>query len=131
MADEAICIGPAPAADSYLNGEKILEAARSSGAEAIHPGYGFLSENPDFAAEVERAGIVFVGPSHESIRAMGLKDSAKEIMAKEGVPVLPGFSCGDCDAQSLAEQAEEIGFPVLVKAVARRRRQRDEAGNEH
>ncbi|MDE0531316.1 MAG: ATP-grasp domain-containing protein [Albidovulum sp.] len=118
MADEAVCIGSAPAAASYLNRSNIVRAAKSSGVDAIHPGYGFLSENPDFAEDVERAGMIFVGPSCESIRAMGLKDAAKDIMAKAGVPVVPGFSCSGLDAQSLAAQAESIGFPVLVKAIA-------------
>ena len=118
IADEAICVGPASSAASYLNGQKIIEAAKNTRAEAIHPGYGFLSENPEFAAEVERAGIAFVGPSLESIRAMGLKDSAKEIVAAAGVPVVPGFSCKGRDAHSIADQAMGIGFPVLVKAVA-------------
>ncbi|MCY4459195.1 MAG: 3-methylcrotonyl-CoA carboxylase [Albidovulum sp.] len=118
LADEAACIGASSASASYLDGKKIIEAAKSAGADAIHPGYGFLSENPEFADDVEQAGMVFVGPSSESIRAMGLKNSAKSLMAKAGVPVVPGFSCGDLDKRHLAERAEGVGFPVLVKAVA-------------
>src|SRR5690606_11928260 len=86
MADEAVRIGPAPAAESYLDAAAIIEAAVASGAEAIHPGYGFLSENPDFVAKVEAAGLVFIGPSADAIRAMGLKDAAKQLMEKAGVP---------------------------------------------
>ena len=90
-ADEAVHIGPSPARESYLVGEKILAAAKASGAEAIHPGYGFLSENADFAEAVEAAGLVWVGPKAASIRAMGLKDAAKKLMSEAGVPVTPGY----------------------------------------
>src|SRR5206468_10744488 len=90
-ADQAVAIGPAPAAESYLVGAKILEAARQTGAQAIHPGYGFLSENADFAEAVVEAGLIWVGPPPSSIRAMGLKDAAKALMAKAGVPVTPGY----------------------------------------
>lgn len=118
MADEAVHLGgPAPA-DSYLRGDAIIAAARETGAEAIHPGYGFLSENPDFVDAVEAAGLVFIGPSAKAIRAMGLKDAAKALMEKAGVPVVPGYHGANQDAEYLAEQAEQIGYPVLIKAVA-------------
>ena len=91
MADEAVHIGPSPVGDSYLRAEKIIAAAESSGAQAIHPGYGFLSENPGFVDAVEAAGLTFIGPSGASIRAMGLKDAAKRLMEKAGVPVVPGY----------------------------------------
>jgi len=118
MADEAVNIGPAPVADSYLRGDRIIEAARATGAQAIHPGYGFLSENPNFVQQVVDAGLVFIGPSAASIRAMGLKDAAKALMEKAGVPVVPGYH-GDGQALVLlATKASEIGFPVLIKARA-------------
>ena len=117
-ADSAVPIGPAPAAESYLDAAAILAAARASGAEAIHPGYGFLSENPDFAEAVAAAGLVFVGPSAAAIRAMGLKDAAKARMAAAGVPVVPGWQGANQDPDHLAGAAEALGFPVLVKAVA-------------
>ncbi|XAT57341.1 biotin/lipoyl-binding protein [Rhodobacteraceae bacterium IMCC1335] len=117
QADHAVHIGGALPAQSYLCGEKIIAAALSSGAQAIHPGYGFLSENPEFVEAVEAAGLVFIGPSASAIRAMGLKDSAKALMAKAGVPVVPGFS-GHQDPTRLQKEAEKIGFPVLIKAVA-------------
>ena len=117
QADHAVHIGGALPAQSYLCGDKIIAAALSSGAQAIHPGYGFLSENPDFVEAVEAAGLVFIGPSASAIRAMGLKDSAKSLMAKAGVPVVPGFS-GHQDPARLQKEAEKIGFPVLIKAVA-------------
>jgi len=117
QADHAVHIGGALPAQSYLCGDKIISAALSSGAQAIHPGYGFLSENPDFVEAVEAAGLVFIGPSASAIRAMGLKDSAKALMAKAGVPVVPGFS-GHQDPARLQKEAEKIGFPVLIKAVA-------------
>ena len=91
MADEAVHIGPSPVGDSYLRADKIIAAAESSGAQAIHPGYGFLSENPGFVDAVEAAGLTFIGPSGASIRAMGLKDAAKRLMEKAGVPVVPGY----------------------------------------
>ncbi len=117
-ADEAHPIGPAPAAQSYLNGAKIIEVARKSKAESIHPGYGFLSENAEFAQTCAEAGIVFVGPSPDAIRAMGLKDRAKALMEKAGVPVVPGYHGERQTADFLAEKAYEIGYPVLIKAVA-------------
>lgn len=118
LADEAVHIGPASASESYLAGERIIEAARDTGAEAIHPGYGFLSENPDFVEAVEAAGLVFIGPSSASIRAMGLKDAAKTLMAEAGVPVVPGYHGERQDPAFLAGEAERIGYPVLVKARA-------------
>ena len=117
-ADQAVAIGPAPAAESYLVGAKILEAARRSGAQAIHPGYGFLSENAEFAEAVTAAGLIWVGPPPSSIRAMGLKDAAKKLMAEAGVPVTPGYMGDDQSEARLLAEAERIGFPVLIKAVA-------------
>lgn len=118
MADEAVRLGPAPVADSYLRGELIIEAALKTGAQGIHPGYGFLSENPDFVESVEKAGLTFIGPSATSIRAMGLKDAAKALMEKANVPVVPGYHGADQSPDFLAQQAAEIGYPVLIKAVA-------------
>ncbi len=118
MADEARRIGPAPARESYLDIEAILAAARDSSAEAIHPGYGFLSENAEFAEACARAGIVFVGPPASAIRAMGLKDRAKALMAGAGVAVVPGYLGDDQSTERLRSEAEKIGFPVLIKAVA-------------
>ncbi|MEM1352230.1 MAG: acetyl/propionyl/methylcrotonyl-CoA carboxylase subunit alpha [Pseudomonadota bacterium] len=117
-ADEAIALGGASAADSYLRGDLILEAAQRCGAKAIHPGYGFLSENPEFAQAVEAAGLVFIGPTAEAIRAMGLKDAAKSLMEDAGVPVVPGYHGSDQSDGRLASAAEDIGYPVLIKAVA-------------
>ena len=117
-ADEAVHIGPSPARESYLIGEKIIVAAKASGAEAIHPGYGFLSENAAFAQAVADAGLVWVGPKPSSITAMGLKDAAKKLMADAGVPVTPGYMGENQDPAFLAERAAEIGYPVLIKAVA-------------
>ena len=117
-ADEAYCIGAAPAAESYLRADAILDACKRSGAEAVHPGYGFLSENAGFAEACEKAGLVFVGPSASAIRAMGLKDAAKALMEKAGVPVVPGYHGDNQDTGFLAERAKEIGYPVLIKAVA-------------
>ncbi len=117
-ADDAVCIGPAPARESYLLPDKILAAAKATGAEAIHPGYGFLSENAEFAEAVEAAGLVWVGAPPASIRAMGLKDSAKTLMIAAGVPVTPGYLGEDQSEAVLAAKASEIGYPVLIKAVA-------------
>ncbi|WP_426031757.1 biotin carboxylase N-terminal domain-containing protein [Caulobacter sp. DWP3-1-3b2] len=117
-ADMAILIGPAPARESYLVPEKILAAARQSDAEAIHPGYGFLSENADFAQAVIDAGLIWIGPPPSAIRAMGLKDAAKKVMIAAGVPTTPGYLGEDQSAPRLAEEAAKIGFPVLIKAVA-------------
>jgi len=118
MADEAVHIGPAPAAESYLDGARIIEAAKASGAEAIHPGYGFLSESPDFAEATEKAGLAFIGPSAKAIRAMGHKDAAKRLMEKAGVPVVPGYHGEAQELVVLATKAREIGYPVLIKARA-------------
>ncbi len=118
QADEAVHIGASPARESYLVGEKIIAAALATGAEAIHPGYGFLSENAEFAQAVIDAGLIWVGPNPSSITAMGLKDAAKKLMAEVGVPVTPGYLGENQDPDFLAERAGEIGYPVLIKAVA-------------
>ncbi|MBB3445244.1 3-methylcrotonyl-CoA carboxylase alpha subunit [Rhizobium sp. BK379] len=117
-ADEAVSIGPAPARESYLSQERILEAARRTGATAIHPGYGFLSENAEFAEAVENAGIIWVGAPPAAIRAMGLKDAAKQLMQAAGVPVTPGYMGADQSDERLAAEAMATGYPVLIKAVA-------------
>src|ERR1051325_11525177 len=113
-ADEAVHVGPSPARESYLVGEKILAAARETGAEAIHPGYGFLSENAEFAEAVEAAGLIWVGPKASSIRAMGLKDAAKKLMSEAGVPVTPGYLGENQDPKPLKREADAIGYPVLI-----------------
>jgi acetyl-CoA carboxylase biotin carboxylase subunit len=118
MADEAVHIGPAPVRESYLRSDAILAAAKQTGAEAIHPGYGFLSENAEFAEACAAAGIVFVGPPPSAIRAMGLKDRAKALMAKAGVAVVPGYLGDNQTPKHLAAEAAKIGYPVLIKAVA-------------
>jgi 3-methylcrotonyl-CoA carboxylase alpha subunit len=118
MADEAVHIGPSPARESYLVGEKIIGAAKATKAKAIHPGYGFLSENADFAQAVIDAGLIWVGPKPDSIRAMGLKDAAKTLMANAGVPVTPGYHGEDQSPDVLKMEASAIGYPVLIKAVA-------------
>lgn len=118
QADEAVHIGPSPARESYLVGDKIIAAAKATGAEAIHPGYGFLSENADFAQSVIDAGLIWVGPNPDSIRAMGLKDAAKERMIAAGVPVTPGYLGEDQNPDRLQAEADAIGYPVLIKAVA-------------
>ncbi|HSQ96718.1 MAG TPA: acetyl/propionyl/methylcrotonyl-CoA carboxylase subunit alpha [Croceibacterium sp.] len=118
QADEAVHIGPSPAAESYLRGDRIIEAAKATGAEALHPGYGFLSENAEFAQAVIDAGLVWVGPSPASIRAMGLKDAAKKLMQEARVPVTPGYMGEDQSPERLQTYADSIGYPVLIKAVA-------------
>jgi 3-methylcrotonyl-CoA carboxylase alpha subunit len=118
LADEAVRIGPGPARESYLCGDRIIEAAKATDVEAIHPGYGFLSENADFAQAVIDAGLIWVGPKPDSIRAMGLKDAAKKLMAQAGVPVTPGYLGEDQDPKRLKKEAGAIGYPVLIKAVA-------------
>lgn len=118
LADDAIHIGGARPAESYLRGDAIIAAALKTGAQAIHPGYGFLSENPDFVQAVEDAGLTFIGPSADAIRAMGLKDAAKALMEKAGVPVVPGYHGANQDPEHLFGAAEAIGWPVLIKAVA-------------
>ena len=118
MADEAVLIGPAAARDSYLKADRILDAAKRTGAEAVHPGYGFLSENEGFAEACAAAGIVFVGPPVTAIRAMGSKSAAKALMAKAGVPLTPGYHGDDQDPAHLKREADAIGYPVLIKASA-------------
>ncbi|WP_327752787.1 acetyl/propionyl/methylcrotonyl-CoA carboxylase subunit alpha [Sphingobium sp. SJ10-10] len=117
-ADEAVHIGPSPARESYLIGDRIIAAAKATGAQAIHPGYGFLSENAAFAQAVIDAGLIWVGPNPASITAMGLKDAAKKLMADAGVPVTPGYLGEDQGAERLKAEADAIGYPVLIKAVA-------------
>ncbi|HZL60192.1 MAG TPA: biotin carboxylase N-terminal domain-containing protein [Stellaceae bacterium] len=118
LADEAYPIGPAPAAESYLDGQRILAVARHSGAEAVHPGYGFLSENAGFAAACTKAGMVFIGPPASAIRAMGDKAAAKRLMAKAGVPLVPGYDGANQHPAILADAANRLGYPVLIKAAA-------------
>jgi len=118
QADEAICIGPAAAAESYLRIDRIIAAAQRSGARCIHPGYGFLSERPDFADACAAAGVVLVGPPAAAMRAMGLKDAAKALAQKAGVPVVPGYHGDNQDPAFLKQQADAIGYPVLIKAVS-------------
>jgi 3-methylcrotonyl-CoA carboxylase alpha subunit len=118
LADEAHAIGPAPARESYLDGQKVIAAALASGAEAIHPGYGFLSENAGFAEACAAAGLVFIGPPASAIRAMGGKSEAKALMAAAGVPVVPGYHGDDQSSETLAAEAEKTGYPVLIKASA-------------
>jgi 3-methylcrotonyl-CoA carboxylase alpha subunit len=118
LADLAVPIGGPRPADSYLRGDRIIAAALATGAQAIHPGYGFLSENPEFVEQVTAAGLTFVGPSASAIRAMGLKDAAKRLMHEAGVPVVPGYHGDNQDPEHLAGAADAIGYPVLIKAVA-------------
>ncbi|HTG17065.1 MAG TPA: biotin carboxylase N-terminal domain-containing protein, partial [Blastocatellia bacterium] len=118
FADEAVHIGPAPSKESYLSIEKLIEAARRTGAEAIHPGYGFLSENADFAEACKDAGITFIGPSADAIRKMGLKSTARRLMAEADVPVVPGYDGDDQSLTVLRENAGAIGLPVMIKASA-------------
>ncbi len=118
VADEAVAIGPAAAEESYLRIDRILEAARRTGAEAIHPGYGFLSESPAFAAAVREAGLLFVGPSPEAMARLGAKDDAKALAEAAGVPVVPGYRGADQSDQRLVAEAHRLGFPLLIKAVA-------------
>ena len=117
-ADEAYCVGPAPSRESYLNVEAILDVIRKSGAEAVHPGYGFLSENTDFAKQLQDIGVVFIGPNSDSIRAMGDKIESKLIAKKAGVNTIPGFDGIVNDADHCVQLAREIGYPVMIKASA-------------
>jgi acetyl-CoA carboxylase biotin carboxylase subunit len=117
-ADVAVCIGPAPSAESYLRMDAVIEAARRTGADAIHPGYGFLSENAAFSRACAEAGIVFIGPGPSAIEAMGLKREAKILAEKAGVPVVPGYDGANQDPEVIAAKVREIGFPVLLKASA-------------
>ena len=117
LADEAICIGPAPAKESYLNIPSLIAAAEVTGANAIHPGYGFLSENADFAEIVEKSGFIFIGPKPETIRLMGDKVSAIEAMEASGVPCVPGTGVLTDDNEENARLAKKIGYPVIIKAA--------------
>src|SRR5580658_1627328 len=116
LADEARLIGPPPARQSYLDGAAIIAAAKETGAQALHPGYGFLSENAEFAEACAAAGIVFIGPPPAAMRAMGSKAAAKALMQQAGVPVVPGYHGDDQDPARLQQEAEKIGFPVPIKA---------------
>ena len=118
VCDEAVLIGGASAKDSYLRGDKILEVAKALGAQAIHPGYGFLSENAEFAEAVEAAGLVFIGPPGSSMRAMGSKSAAKQLMEGANVPLVPGYHGDAQDPELLQSEANRIGYPVLLKASA-------------
>ena len=119
LADESVCIGPAPSTESYLNVPAIISAAEVTNATAIHPGYGFLAENADFADQVEKSGFVFIGPTADTIRLMGDKVSAIDAMKKSGVPTVPGSDGPlDDDSDRTLEIARRIGFPVIVKAAA-------------
>ncbi len=118
QADEAVHIGPSPATDSYLRGDKIIAAAKAAGADGIHPGYGFLSENADFADAATKAGLKFIGPSANAMRALGGKAAAKEIAIKAGVPVVPGYQGQAQDIKTLSLEAKKIRYPVMIKAVA-------------
>ncbi|MDA9286062.1 3-methylcrotonyl-CoA carboxylase, partial [Pseudomonadales bacterium] len=118
LADEAVRIGPAPARESYLCGDKVLEAALRTGAQAIHPGYGFLSENAEFCRACEAANIVFIGPPATAVEAMGSKSAAKRIMENANVPLVPGYHGDDQSPALLRQHADAMGYPVLLKAVA-------------
>lgn len=118
FADEAVCIGPAPTSESYLQGEKIIKIAKDLDVDAIHPGYGFLSENHEFAEKVEEAGLIFIGPKSESIRIMGNKLAAKEAVRKYDIPMVPGTEDAIDDIDEAKKIAKEIGFPILIKAAA-------------
>ena len=118
LADEAVCIGAPPPRESYLVIDKIIGAALATGAQAIHPGYGFLSENEEFAEACAKNGIAFVGPPVSAIRAMGLKSESKKLMETAGVPLTPGYHGDNQDAGFLRQQADAIGYPVLIKASA-------------
>jgi len=118
LADEAVCIGPAAARESYLVADKIVAACRQTGAQAVHPGYGFLSENEEFAEALAAAGVVFIGPPVSAIRAMGLKSESKKLMEKAGVPLTPGYHGDEQAPDFLRQQADRIGYPVLIKASA-------------
>jgi 3-methylcrotonyl-CoA carboxylase alpha subunit len=118
LADVALEIGPAPAAESYLRIDRILQAAKRGGAEAVHPGYGFLAENAEFARACAAASLRFIGPSPAAIEAMGLKHAAKALMERAGVPIVPGYHGPEQSEERLAAEAQRIGFPLLIKAVA-------------
>ncbi len=129
-ADEAVHIGPSPAKESYLRGEKIIAAAKQTGAEAIHPGYGFLSENADFAQAVIDAGLIWIGPKPDSIRAMGLKDAAKKLMAEAGVPTTPGYLGEDQGEERLQKRGRQDRLSGADQGRRRRRRQGHAQGRE-
>src|SRR5438094_4922398 len=116
--DEAYHIGPAPATESYLRGDKIIEVARKAGCDAIHPGYGFLSENSHFARAVVDAGLVWIGPPPEAMELMGSKIESKRLARSLGVPTVPGYSGDDQEAEALVSEAGKLGYPVLIKASA-------------
>src|SRR5213076_593427 len=116
--DEAVPIGPAAASESYLRGDRIIAAALATGAQAVHPGYGFLSENAQFAEACADAGLVFIGPPAFALRTMGSKSAAKTLMEQAGVPLVPGYHGEQQDADFLQAQADRIGYPVLLKASA-------------
>ncbi|MFY8086514.1 MAG: biotin carboxylase N-terminal domain-containing protein, partial [Rubrivivax sp.] len=118
MADQSVCLGPGPAAQSYLNQAALLDAARRTGADAVHPGYGFLSENAAFAQACVDAGLVFIGPPPQAIAAMGSKARAKRLMQAAGVPTIPGYDGDDAREEAFLAAAQALGYPVLVKAVA-------------
>ena len=118
FADEAVCLGPAPSSQSYLNADKIISLAKELGADGIHPGYGFLSENADFAQQVEKAGIIFIGPGFEAMRIMGSKLAAKECVKKYDIPMVPGIQEAITDINLAKEIANQVGYPVLIKASA-------------
>ncbi len=117
LADEACHIGPSPARESYLRADLLIEAALKSGAEAVHPGYGFMSENADFAEACKKAGLIFIGPPAQAIRAMGSKSAAKKIMEKAGVPLIPGYHGENQEPELLRKEAEKTGYPLMIKAV--------------
>ena len=118
LADEAVCIGPAPAAESYLKADRILEAARATGAQGIHPGYGFLSENPDFSDACEAAGIAFIGPTRAQMLAFGLKHTARELAEQAGVPLLPGSGLLSGADDPVAVDSARVGYTVLGGLLA-------------
>ena len=118
VCDEAVHLGGSAPKDSYLRWEKILDAARATGAQAVHPGYGFLSENEEFAQACQDAGVVFIGPPPSAIKDMGLKAESKQLMEKAGVPLVPGYHGADQDPALLQREADRIGYPVLIKASA-------------
>ncbi len=117
-ADEAVCVGPPASSESYLRVDKIIEACKNLKVDAIHPGYGFLSENADFAREVTKAGIIFIGPSPEAIEVMGDKLAAKAAVQKNDVPLVPGLGKAITDIDCAKKKADEIGYPILIKASA-------------
>ncbi|GCB69519.1 hypothetical protein scyTo_0005496 [Scyliorhinus torazame] len=117
MADEAYHIGPAASQQSYLNVEKIIQVAKTSAAQAIHPGYGFLSENTEFAERCKEEGIIFIGPPSSAIRDMGIKSTSKAIMSAAGVPVVEGYHGDEQSNHQLMEEASRVGYPVMIKAV--------------